>query len=307
MKFTELKIEGFGVWRELEIDGLSPELNVFYGPNEAGKTTLMQFARAVLYGFSPERRARYLPPVRGGRAGGSLGISTPEGSFRINRFERDDIPLGDATVVAADGTVQGEAQLRTLLGDVDESIFNNVFAVGLGELQELGTLDATAAARLLYDLSTGLDRVSLGEVLRELDSSRLRLLASDGKPSQIGELLAQRDALRAELDELSTLTTRHWQLADDRDRLTDEIARAEIAVAAVERESRIVELAAALEPKWQARAALDEQLAALGPPSHLPANALARMERFGADPQLPGPLEANFGQAERETNRTDGT
>ena len=119
-----------------------------------------------------------------------------------------------------------------LLGDVDESIFNNVFAVGLGELQELGTLDATTAARLLYDLSTGLDRVSLGEVLRELDSSRLRLLASDGKPSQIGELLVQRDALRAELDELSTLTTRHWRLADDRDRLTDEIARAEIAVAA---------------------------------------------------------------------------
>ena len=59
MKFTELKIEGFGVWRELEIKGLSPGLNVFYGPNEAGKTTLMQFARAVLYGFSPERRDRF--------------------------------------------------------------------------------------------------------------------------------------------------------------------------------------------------------------------------------------------------------
>ena len=52
-------------------------------------------------------------------------------------------------------------------------------------------------------------------------------------------------------------------------------------MAAAERESRLVELAAALSPKWQARAALDEQLAALGPPSHLPPNALARMERFG--------------------------
>jgi uncharacterized protein YhaN len=59
MKLTELKIEGFGVWRGLEIHDLAPGLNVFYGPNEAGKTTLMQFARAVLYGFSPKRRAQW--------------------------------------------------------------------------------------------------------------------------------------------------------------------------------------------------------------------------------------------------------
>jgi uncharacterized protein YhaN len=281
MNLTELKIDGFGVWRGLEIHGLSSGLNVFYGPNEAGKTTLMQFARAVLYGFSPERRARYLPSVRGGRGGGSLGASTRAGSFRISRVDRDGVPLGDATVLAPDGTIQGESQLSSLLGDVDESIFNNVFAVGLSELQELGTLDATAAARLLYDLSTGLDRVSLGEVLRELDASRIRLLGPDGKPSQIGELRARCDALRAELDELSTLTTRHWRLAEDRDRLTEAIVRAEADVAAAERESRLVELAAALSPKWQARAALDEQLAALGPPSHLPPNAVARMERFG--------------------------
>jgi uncharacterized protein YhaN len=281
MKLTELNIDGFGVWRGLELHGLSPGLNVFYGANEAGKTTLLQFARAVLYGFSPERRARYLPPVRGGRGGGSLGVSTAAGSFRIKRFDRDGVPLGDVTVLSPDGTLQGESQLSSLRGDVDESIFNNVFAVGLGELQELGTLDGTAAARLLYDLSTGLDRVSLGEVLRELDGSRERLLSSNKKPSQIGELTAQRDTLRAELDELSTLTTRHWRLTEDRDRLTDAIARAEVDVAAAERESRVVELAGTVAPKWQARATLDEQLAALGPPSHLPPNAVARMERYG--------------------------
>src|SRR4029077_6722890 len=113
MNFTDLSVSGFGVWSGLEIQGLAAGLNVFYGPNEAGKTTLMQFARAVLYGFSPERRARYLPPVRGGRGGGSLGISTAAGAFRISRFDRDGVPLGDATVCSPDGTLQGEPQLRT--------------------------------------------------------------------------------------------------------------------------------------------------------------------------------------------------
>ena len=70
MKISDLKIDGFGVWRDLSIRGLSPELTVFYGPNEAGKSTLMQFMRSVLYGVSPARREKYLPPVVGGRPGG---------------------------------------------------------------------------------------------------------------------------------------------------------------------------------------------------------------------------------------------
>ena len=160
MKFTDLTVEGFGVWSGLELHGLSNGLNVFYGPNEAGKTTLMQFTRAMLYGFSPERRARYLPPMHGGRAGGTLAIRAPQGAFRVSRFDRPGMPSpspsplmgagwgeghwvsGDVTVTAADGTVQGEPQLRALLGDIDESIFDRVFAVGLDEmLKRCSTLD----------------------------------------------------------------------------------------------------------------------------------------------------------------------
>ena len=51
MKITGLEVDGFGVWSGLKLDPLSEGLNVFFGPNEAGKTTLMQFVRSVLYGF----------------------------------------------------------------------------------------------------------------------------------------------------------------------------------------------------------------------------------------------------------------
>lgn len=279
MNFTDLKIDGFGIWTGLEIHDLSAGVNVFHGRNEAGKTTLMQFARAMLYGFSSERRDRYLPPVRGGRGGGSLGLNSVSGRFRISRVDRAG-GLGEVTVAAADGTIQGESQLRDLLADVDEHLFNNVFAVGLSEIQELGTLDGPRVSQLLYDLSTGLDGVSLGEVLRELEASRIRLLSPTDGPSQIADLTAKRDALRGELDDLSALTARHWQLAADREHLAGEIARADTELAEIERHSRLVELAASLEPKWHARSALDEQLAALGPPSHLPANAMLRMARL---------------------------
>ena len=55
-----------------------------------------------------------------------------------------------------------------LLGQIDEPIFTNVFAIGMRELQELSTLDDTKAADELYKLSSGLDRVSLVDVLRSL-------------------------------------------------------------------------------------------------------------------------------------------
>ncbi len=72
MKVSELQVDGFGVWTGLCLEDISDRMMVVYGPNEAGKTTLMQFLRSVLYGFSPSRRQRYLPPVHGGTAGGHM-------------------------------------------------------------------------------------------------------------------------------------------------------------------------------------------------------------------------------------------
>ena len=84
MRIVNLDVDGYGVWSGLKIERLAETLNVFHGPNEAGKTTLLQFIRSVLYGFSPERQ-RYLPPAQGGLAGGALDVLSPHGPFQISR------------------------------------------------------------------------------------------------------------------------------------------------------------------------------------------------------------------------------
>ena len=43
MKVRDIQIDGFGVWSGLSVDSMPEGMTVFYGPNEAGKTTLMQF------------------------------------------------------------------------------------------------------------------------------------------------------------------------------------------------------------------------------------------------------------------------
>jgi uncharacterized protein YhaN len=314
VRITGLEIEGYGVWTGLRLEGLSDGLNVLYGPNEAGKTTLLQFIRSVLYGFSPLRR-RYFPPLRGGRAGGSIDLGAPSGRFRLKRYVDGPFEKGVRTtlpeasegrsaqnspdhffsrwegqagnqeqlaLIAADGTLQGEHLVKTLLADVDEAIYSNVFAVGLREMQQLSTLSDTEAAELLYRLTAGLDRVSLVEVMRELQTSRNRLLDAGGGQSQVVQLLQRREELRLEIEELGKLTRRYERLAAERDQLQREVTRLEEENRQTSHQVRVLELAINLRDRWKQRAALDDELAALGPSGSIPAGAVERFDALSA-------------------------
>ncbi|MFZ1933532.1 MAG: AAA family ATPase [Thermoguttaceae bacterium] len=286
MKITNLDVDGYGVWSGLRIEHFSDALNVFYGPNEAGKTTLLQFIRSMLYGFSPQRR-RYLPPLHGGRAGGTLDVASPHGRFQISRHDSadDGTPGEQLTLTAPDGTRQGEHFVKVLLSNVDETVFNNVFAVGLREIQELATLSDTEAAELLYNLTAGLDRVSLVEVLQELDASRNRILDAAGRPCQVLQLLADYEKLRAEIEELAAAGHRYGHLAAEREQLHVEITQREEESNRIERLARVADLALAVRDRWTQRAALDEQLSAIGPLKIMPEGAVERLDAFNARTQ----------------------
>ena len=203
MRITDIKIDGFGVWHDLVLRGLSPEVTVFYGPNEAGKSTLMQFLRTVMYGVSAARRERYMPPIAGGRPGGWLKVIGDDGPLTISRYaDRGPTDVGKVTVTLPNGEEQGDRLLRDALEHVDETTYNNIFAVGLREVQELATLSDTAAAQWLYRLTSGLDRISLYDVIHMLNGTRRRIFSSADEKSELRTLVARRDQLRGELDEL---------------------------------------------------------------------------------------------------------
>ncbi len=69
-------------------------LNVLTAPNESGKSTLAAFIKFIFYGFGGQRKqslaenekSLYMP-WDGARAGGGITLSTPEGRFRIERYQ----------------------------------------------------------------------------------------------------------------------------------------------------------------------------------------------------------------------------
>jgi len=281
VRITDVQIDGFGTWSDLKLDHVSDTLTVFYGPNEAGKTTLLEFVRSAFYGYSPQRRSRYLPPVSGGRAGGSVGVIGAGGQFTVKRIPGSGLSsddLGRVEVLSSSGSRQGQHVLGTLLSGIDEAIFNNVFAVGLRELQELGTLDDTEAAAQLYKLTSGLDRVSLVDVMHQLEASRNRILAADGSQSELVELLESRDKLQTEIKESAAGGQRWGQLAAQQNRLRDEVARLEENIERMERESRAVEVGLQIREDWHKRVDVRQRLKKLGPPVELPERVVERLD-----------------------------
>ncbi len=289
MKVKDIQIDGFGVWTGLSVDSMQDGLTLFYGPNEAGKTTLMQFLRAMLYGFTPERRGRYLPPLHGGTPGGAIRVTGPGGGYDIRRHSQltDNGIVGQLAVTGQDGLAQGQHRLSSLLGQIDEPIFTNVFAIGIRELQELSTLDDTSAADELYKLSSGLDRVSLVDVMRSLRGGRHELVGrathdEEQETAKLAALIAKREKLRDEVEQLTRGGRRWSELATQRRVQLQEIEQLTERTGAWERESRCVEVATAAFETWQKRAAIVKSIAETEKQSILPDEAPSQLVQIDA-------------------------
>jgi len=269
VKIENVNVEGFGVWKGLEVTGLSDNLTLFCGENEAGKTTMMQFVRSMMFGFSPDRLNKYTPPVYGGLAGGSVDLTTSTGSWEVQRHvdpNRHSDPIGDLSLTDAhDGSVHGRAQLTTLMSDIDESIFNNVFAIGLREIQELGALNSTDAAEHLYKLTSGMDRVSLIDVMKDLRRRREGIWASETEnESKLTSLSVRRAKLLREIDDLKQRSKRWAATAAEVTSISHQLTDIDKELVEAEAESRLIEIATQISDRWQNRKMVIDQINSFG-------------------------------------------
>lgn len=307
MKITAFDIARFGLWNNLAMPKLSEGLNIFYGPNEAGKTTLLEFIRALLYGFGGERQ-RYLlpyrrdigqggPPARigdadssaapetviDGPAGGEMMLHCQNGIFHLRRVYDPKVPdeLDSVRLTGIDGQVHGEHLLNLLISGVDEATFNNVFAIGLDELQRLGTLGDTEAADLLFRLSVGLDRVSLVEVMKELTQMRDRLLDPGGtKPSQILRFLGQREKLLEEIAKSRTALREYARINGEKRQLDRYILALETELNEQRREERLYEIAETLLPIRDRREEMHARIESMGEVRAVPEKRIKQLEEI---------------------------
>ncbi|MFX3673782.1 MAG: AAA family ATPase [Paenisporosarcina sp.] len=160
MQIQKLVIYGFGQHEDITIE-LKNGINVFFGWNEAGKTTIQQFMLSVLFGFPLRNQGllRY-EPKGGGRHGGQVHIKHPEfGSVIVERVKGKS--AGDVTVFFEDGTRGEEEALKKVLYRYDRTSFESIFSFSIHQLQNFDKMTEEELSRtLLASGTTGVDAIT---------------------------------------------------------------------------------------------------------------------------------------------------
>lgn len=146
MRLIDLHIEGFGKFHDLDLR-FAEGMNILYGHNEAGKSTLHAFLQAMLYGL--ERRPgigsaaklhkKYRPWDAPERFGGTLRLAHEGRIYRIVRdFNADDLSADGATIssleiwdeTAGVRVADPRGFLQAMLGGISETAFENTVSIG---------------------------------------------------------------------------------------------------------------------------------------------------------------------------------
>ena len=232
MKIRSLYIDGFGKfydWKPPRDFGKG--LTVIVGPNEAGKTTLLEFIRRMLHGF-PDGRKRNLnhySPLNGGKVGGRLDVVGSDGQDYV--IARSGTRSGHS-ITLADGTTAEGLTSQSLLGPLDQIFYENVCAIGLGELQELSTLrDDKVRDRLT---AAGAGNLPIREVATVLKDSADDIYSVRGRTKRINGLMS-------ELKEIGDSIRNVRAGQGEYDRVNEDIAREISSVRALEASREDVE------------------------------------------------------------------
>src|SRR5580704_18962126 len=271
MKIKGIQVGRFGVWQQLSLDVPTRGVALFYGPSEAGKTTLSRFIRSILYGFEPfavELRDGTSRPVGWD---GMLRVEAQGHDYEIRRIA-DRGTRGLVSVVGTDREQPAESLLAELLHRTDESLFENVFAVGLNELQEMSTLQGDEVARHIYGLTLGPTGRRLLAATAAVDERRRDLLDPSTRTGRLSDLLEREQALRDEIAASRSLREDHAERCRERARIEDRIDTLQRTQADVAQQLAGHRLLARVWPHWHEARAIRQELESIPEVSRFPAD-----------------------------------
>lgn len=213
MRLAGLYVDGWGILNDFTLEEKAPGrgLCVVFGPNEAGKSTLLSFIRAVLFGFKAGG-AGY-EPLRGGRTGGHLLLEEDGQVYRVERYGRGS---GKVAVELPGGEKAGEDFLRArLLRGISPVLFNNVFALGMDELRRLEDLQKDEISAYIYGAGTGASPRRLAAAMAELEKTADNLFRPRGRTQELNRLLHELNHLDRKIRALEQQPHRYFELRDE--------------------------------------------------------------------------------------------
>ena len=138
MRILDLHIDGFGKFHDLSVS-FDKDLNVVYGKNEAGKSTLHTFIRCMLFGLERGRGraaradlySKYEPWQNKAVYGGRMRVEKDGVIYRLERnFQKDQKAFVIVNETAGKEIEPTKGFMDFLLGGLTETAYNNTISIG---------------------------------------------------------------------------------------------------------------------------------------------------------------------------------
>ena len=137
MRFLDLYISGFGKFHDMAVS-FEDGLNVIYGKNEAGKSTIHTFIRGMLFGIERQRGraarndlySKYEPWENSSTYEGQLRLESDGVIYRIERsFQKNKKEFTVINETTGREEPDGRAVLQEILGGISETAYNNTISI----------------------------------------------------------------------------------------------------------------------------------------------------------------------------------
>lgn len=226
------RMVSFGSAVNRTIGPFEPGLNVVFGRNEAGKTTLASFIEGLMFGWEEARGTRNTYKPDNAERAGSLFFADEEGHEReLSRIRNVDGLKGDASLVA----------------DIDRDTFRTMFFLTSDELRSLRNAPNLTARLLTAGAGTSMSpALALGQVSERLAGYTSRAASAQDSLTKLGarreELRLKLRAIGDEMDELKRLDAEFHEMEEQRKEivgrlssLNDEMERLAVCRARIDR------------------------------------------------------------------------
>ena len=235
MYINKLLLKEFGKFNNKEIR-LKKGLNLIYGPNESGKTTVKEFIVGMLYGIDKTRGmgAKYdnymlRKPINGSGYSGKAYVTCKNGSYLLERSflrtnksaELTEIETGKEQILKYPNSYKG------MLFDVDKSTYTNTLCIG-----EHGAAPGRELASELGNYVVNLATSKNADIDK---TEAVKFLKNEKRNFDNKKLAGEIDDLN---DRMEPLKGAEKELADIREERREEIDAYNIEIARLKREAR---------------------------------------------------------------------
>lgn len=234
------RIDSFGAFSNKTVGPFAPGMNVVFGKNEAGKTTLSQFVGGLLFGWEDARTNRNTyKPDYAERAGALVFAARPEGAFEAgdssltedaSRETSGESPvqgtvLENETVISRARNADGLIGDQSVVADIDRETFRTMFLLTSDELRSLrNTTDITShlltagsgtEASPTYALADVNDRIQAYSSKAASATDSLVRIADDMKATRarIQRAVDETERLKSETREYRALEGKREELS----------------------------------------------------------------------------------------------